>query len=152
MGKPPRSRIPFLPLHDHGTNCHTAVIAPNRAEIEERFTAGWLNWAGPPNTLVLDLATEFVSEACQQFVKSMGIQCQVIPPDAYWQMGRIKRHGSVLQNMLENMNLNMMWLTTNKCNKLSHAVPWPRMLVDYAWVFHQIRWFSDVVWEFQVPL
>lgn len=61
MGKPPRSRIPFLPLHDHGTNCHTAVIAPNRAEIEERFTAGWLNWAGPPNTLVLDPTGECIS-------------------------------------------------------------------------------------------
>lgn len=54
---------------------------------------------------MLDLATEFVSEAFQQFVKSMGIQCQVIPPDAYCQMGRIKRHGSVLQNMLEKYEL-----------------------------------------------
>ena len=34
----------FYHFIDHGTNCHTAVIAPNRAEIEERFTAGWLNW------------------------------------------------------------------------------------------------------------
>ena len=36
----------FYHFIDHGTNYHTAVIAPNRAEIQERFIAGWLNWAG----------------------------------------------------------------------------------------------------------
>ena len=47
----------FYHFIDYGTNYHTAVIAPNRAEAQERLTTGWLNWAGPPNEMLLDSAT-----------------------------------------------------------------------------------------------
>ena len=89
----------------HGTNYHTAVIAPNRAEVQERFTSGWLNWAGPPNAVVMDSASEFVSQAFEEFLKSMNVQCTVVPPEAHWQMGRIERHGGVLQSMLSKYEL-----------------------------------------------
>ena len=52
----------FYHFIDYGTNYHTAVIAPNRAEAQERLTTGWLNWAGPPNEMLLDSATEFSAE------------------------------------------------------------------------------------------
>ena len=89
----------------HGTNYHTAVVAPNRAEVQERFTSGWLNWAGPPNTVIMDSASEFVSQAFEEFLQSMNVQCTVVPPDAHWQMGRIERHGGVLQSMLNKYEL-----------------------------------------------
>eukprot|EP00435_Cladocopium_sp_Y103_P042518 s19_g11.t1 len=95
----------FYHFIDHGTNYHAAIIAPNRAEIQERFTMGWLNWAGPPNTIVMDSAKEFVSEAFTKFLQSLNIQCEVVPPDAHWQCGRVERHGGVLQSMLSKFEL-----------------------------------------------
>ena len=95
----------FYHFLDHGTNYHTAIIAPNRAEIQERFTMGWLNWAGPPNTVLMDSAREFVSEALTKFLQNLCVQCEVVPPDAHWQCGRIERHGGVLQSMLSKFEL-----------------------------------------------
>eukprot|EP00435_Cladocopium_sp_Y103_P010407 s1891_g2.t1 len=95
----------FYHFIDHGTNYHTAVIAPNRAEIQERFTAGWLNWAGTPNTVLMDSASEFLSKPFQEYMQSLNIQFTVVPPEAHWQVGRIERHGGVLQNMLSKYEL-----------------------------------------------
>ena len=115
---------------DYGTNYHTAVLAPNRAEAQERLTTGWLNWAGPPNEILLDSATEFLSQLFVEFLQSMNVHCQVIPPDAHWQLGRIERHGGVLQHMLNcwrSMNLSMISQTASRCNRRWHTAPWPRM-------------------------
>ena len=95
----------FYHFIDYGTNYHTAVIAPNRAEAQERLINGWLNWAGPPNEILLDSATEFLSQQFVEFLQGMNVRCQVIPPDAHWQLGRIERHGGVLQNMLTKYEL-----------------------------------------------
>ena len=56
---------------DHGTNYHTAVIAPNRTTEKaiEKVTLGWLSWAGPPNEFVADSATEFNNEAFGRFLQ-----------------------------------------------------------------------------------
>jgi hypothetical protein len=66
---------------------------------------GWLNWAGPPNTVLMDSAREFVSEAFTKFLQNLCVQCEVVPPDAHWQCGRIERHGGVLQSMLSKFEL-----------------------------------------------
>ena len=95
----------FYHFIDHGTNYHTAVIAPNRAEIQERFIAGWLNWAGTPNTVLMDSASEFLSSSFQEYMQSLNVQFVVVPPDAHWQVGRIERHGGVLQSMLSKYEL-----------------------------------------------
>ena len=95
----------FYHFIDHGTNYHTAVIAPNRAEIQERFISGWLNWAGTPNTVLMDSASEFLSSSFQEYMQSMNVPFVVVPPDAHWQIGRIERHGGVLQNMLGKYEL-----------------------------------------------
>ena len=90
----------FCHFINHGANYHTAVIAPNRTEIQERFIAGWLNWAGTPNAVLMDSASEFLSKSFQEYV-----QFVVVPPHAHWQVGRIERHGGVLQNMLGKYEL-----------------------------------------------
>ena len=95
----------FYHFIDHGTNYHSAVVAPNRAEIQDRFTQGWLSWAGTPNEVILDSATEFVSKSFESFLQGLGIKVTVVPPNAHWQMGRIERHGGVLQNMLSKYEL-----------------------------------------------
>ena len=96
----------FYHVIDYGTNYHVAMAAPNRADIQEKFTTGWLSWAGPPNEIVLlDSASEFVSEAFSQFLQNLNIKCNVVPKGAHWQMGRIERHGGVLQEMLSKYEL-----------------------------------------------
>ena len=53
----------------------------------------------------MDSAREFVSEAFTQFLQNLCVQCEVVPPDAHWQCGRIERHGGVLQSMLSKFEL-----------------------------------------------
>eukprot|EP00435_Cladocopium_sp_Y103_P021628 s655_g5.t1 len=92
----------FYHFLDHGTNYHTANIAPNRTTDRaiENLTTGWLSWAGPPNELMADSATEFNSEAFEMFMRQMNIKCTIVPPQAHWQLGKTERHGEVLQHML----------------------------------------------------
>ena len=84
----------FYHFIDHGTNYHTAVIAPNRAEIQERCIA-----------VLMDSASEFLSKSFQEYMQSLNVQFVVGPPDAHWQIGRIERHRGVLQNMLSKYEL-----------------------------------------------
>ena len=92
----------FYHFLDHGTNYHTANIAPNRTTERaiENLTSGWLSWAGPPNEILADSATEFNSEAFEVFMRQMNIKCSIVPPQAHWQLGKTERHGEVLQHML----------------------------------------------------
>ena len=95
----------FYHVIDYGTNYHVAMAAPNRADVQEKFVNGWLSWAGSPNEIVLDSAGEFVSEAFSQFLQNLNIKCTVVPKGAHWQMGRIERHGGVIQEMLSKYEL-----------------------------------------------
>ena len=95
----------FYHFIDHGTNYHSAIIGPNRAEIQDRFTLGWLSWAGTPNEVILDSASEFVSQSFSSFLQNLGVKVTVVPPNAHWQMGRIERHGGILQEMLSKYEL-----------------------------------------------
>ena len=92
----------FYHFLDHGTNYHTATIAPNRTTEKaiEKLTVGWLTWAGPPNEMMADSATEFNCEQFANFLQQLNVKCTIIPPGAHWQMGRTERHGDVLQKML----------------------------------------------------
>ena len=92
----------FYHYLDHGTNFQVAVAAPNRSAEQaiEKFVQAWISWAGPPNELYTDSATEFTSETFQKFLQQNNIKPNVIPPDAHWQLGRTERHGEILQTML----------------------------------------------------
>ena len=92
----------FYHFLDHGTNYQTAVVAPNRStdRAVERFVSGWLSWAGPPNELMTDSATEFTATEFSQQLQQLNIKCTNIPPGAHWQLGKTERHGDILQHML----------------------------------------------------
>ena len=87
---------------DHGTNYHTAVIAPNRTTEKaiEKLTIGWLSWAGPPNEFIADSATEFNNEVFGKFLQQFNTKGIIIPPEAHWQLSKSERHGDILQHML----------------------------------------------------
>ena len=92
---------------DHGTNYHTAIIAPNRSSESaiECLHQMWLCWAGMPNEIVTDAATEFESEEFQAMLQRNGVESVVTNPDSHWQLGKTERHGSFLQSMLQKIDM-----------------------------------------------
>ena len=74
---------------DQATNFHVAVPAPNRSadQASVKVLEAWFNWAGPPNMLVMDSATEFTSGTFQGFLQRHDV-----------------RDGQILQNMLNKLD------------------------------------------------
>ena len=93
----------FYHMIDHGTNYHVAVPAPNRSaeNAVENVIQGWFFWAGAPNELWTDSATEFTSETFENFLKQNNVKQNTTTPEAHWQLGKAERHGSILQSMLD---------------------------------------------------
>lgn len=60
----------FYHFLDQATNFHVAIPAPSRTAEQAiaKISEAWFNWAGLPNTLVMDSATEFTSECFQNFL------------------------------------------------------------------------------------
>ena len=97
----------FYHVLDAGTNYHIAISAP--AKTTESFlqimNQHWLSWAGPPQEMVVDSGTELNSSQVDEFVQRFGIKSTTTTPEAHWQSGKIERHGSFLQTMLDKMDL-----------------------------------------------
>ena len=96
----------FYHLLDQATNFHVAIPAPNRAADQAilKVSEAWFNWAGPPNTLVMDSATEFTSELFQEFLQRHDVKDVIASPHAHWQNGRCERHSQILQTMLNKID------------------------------------------------
>ena len=69
-----------------------------------KVSEAWFNWAGPPNALVMDSATEFTSEMFQDFLQRHDVRDIVTSPHAHWQNGRCERHGQILQIMMNKLD------------------------------------------------
>eukprot|EP00435_Cladocopium_sp_Y103_P033773 s3413_g8.t1 len=97
----------FYHLLDQATNFHVAIPAPSRTAEQaiQKTTEAWLQWAGPPNMLVSDPATEFTSDLYQEFLQKHDIKGITTSPNADWQNGRCERHGEILQAMLTKIDL-----------------------------------------------
>lgn len=92
----------FYHIIDYSTNFHVAKYAPSRATENAVATTqqAWLSWAGSPNELIIDAASELNSELFAVFTQSNNIKCTTISTEAHWQNGRAERHGAVLGDML----------------------------------------------------
>ena len=91
---------------DLSTNFHTAVIAPNRSS---EFTIKcliqiWLSWAGSPQELLMDSASELNSEELRNFLQQYNIRGTTVAPEAHWQNGRAERHGAIVESMLKKLD------------------------------------------------
>eukprot|EP00435_Cladocopium_sp_Y103_P019613 s385_g4.t1 len=98
----------FYHMIDMATNYHVAFPCEHRPNCEDmaRFvTRHWIQWAGPPNTLVHDSAGEFCGEEFGRFLQSFDIRCRVIPAESHWQLSRCERHGGIIQSMLDKWQL-----------------------------------------------
>ena len=78
----------FYHMIDQATNYHVAIPAPSRAAAADQAIAkaseAWFQWAGPPNTLVMDPATEFTSEEFETFLQRHDARGVVTAPHAHW--------------------------------------------------------------------
>ena len=102
---PNGKRHTFFHFIDIESNFHTAVpyVSKTTEALIACFQGAWLLWAGPPQGLMFDSATEANSDQFAQHLLELGIKSHVIPTDAHWQLGRVERHGAILQNMLTKM-------------------------------------------------
>ena len=97
----------FYHFVDQSTCFQTAVSSASRTP-EAAIRAlmdGWIKWAGTPGMLCLDSATEFGAETFNQFVQRHNIKLRMIPPECHWQNSRCERHGGILQNFLQKMDV-----------------------------------------------
>ena len=102
---PNGKRYFFFHFLDTASNFHVAIPYTSKTTeaLIHSFQNAWLSWAGPPKGLMFDSATEANSEGFARFLQELDIKSHVIPTDAHWQLGRVERHGAILQNMLGKM-------------------------------------------------
>lgn len=96
------SPMHFYHVVDYSTNYQAAFAAPSKSStaIVETLVNGWFQWAGPPGHLVTDAGTELTSHEFATMTNQFNIKLQVALPGAHWQLGKVERHGDVLQSML----------------------------------------------------
>lgn len=92
---------------DLATSFHVATIAPSRTAESaiQAIIQMWLCWAGPPCEIIMDSATEFVSETFSDFLQSHNIRSTTVPPEGHWQNGRCERHGAILEEILRKVDI-----------------------------------------------
>ena len=97
----------FYHFVDHSTTFQTAWCSPSRTSDQaiRALMLGWISWAGPPDLLCMDSATEFGTEVFQQFLQKHNMKSRVIPPESSWQNSRAERHGGILQEILKKMDV-----------------------------------------------
>ena len=97
----------FYHILDSGTNFHIAFRSHQRdtQTVIQHLNQHWIQWAGPPQRIMTDSASEFCSEEFSKFLQAMNTQSTVIPAEAHWQMGKCERHGSILQAMLNKYQI-----------------------------------------------
>ena len=97
----------FYHIIDSSTNFQIARYAPNRSveHAIDCITQGWLAWAGSPNELIVDAATELNADAFAKFMQQNNIKCSTISTNAHWQNGKAERHGEILGQMLSKFDL-----------------------------------------------
>ena len=67
----------FYHIIDASTNFHVARYAPNRSveHAIDAITQAWFAWAGSPNEMVVDAATELNAETFANFTQQNNIKC-----------------------------------------------------------------------------
>ena len=92
----------FFHLIDMATNFQVAapVYQTDHQSLIDIIQRSWLSWAGPPKELVIDGETGLCSEGFKEFCRQQSILPRVVAAYAHWQMGKVERHGEIIQSML----------------------------------------------------
>ena len=118
------SQFHFYHFLDQSTMFNTAVISPGHTTEHacRALLTGWFNWAGPPNLLCVDAATELNSDEFSSFLQRHSVKCRTCAAEAHWQNARTERHGGILQLMLNKIDLEQPITTYEQMSAaLSHV-------------------------------
>jgi hypothetical protein len=105
-GPTAKGRLHFYHMLDAGAHFHVAFAAPSRlgSDVVHLVNQPWVSWAGAPQHLVVDSATELNGEEFTTFCQRFGINTTTTCPEAHWQNGKIERHGMFLQEMITKVD------------------------------------------------
>ena len=118
------SQFHFYHFLDQGTMFNTAVVSPGHTTEHacRALLTGWFNWAGPPNLLCVDAATELNSDEFSSFLQRHSVKCRTCAAEAHRQNARTERHGGILQLMLNKIDLEQPITTYEQMSAaLSHV-------------------------------
>ena len=99
-------RYKVMSIVDLGTLFHVAVIVgegagpPGSGDMAHALSTCWLNWAGIPDSIVLDRGLENRGKL-QQLVKAHGILLRYIGVESAYQLGRGERQGGILKEVIK---------------------------------------------------
>ena len=123
----------FVHVIDEGTLFHMAMPSgTSREALSLAFQRIWLSWAGPPQTIYVDPASAFNSEAWHSHMQSLDVRIKMTAAEAHWQLGRVEVHGGILKKMMDRMDFEhpvtspeqfeqMLVLACNAKNSLSRV-------------------------------
>ena len=96
----------FMHIIDLATNFQVAapVFQTDHLSFIDILQRIWVSWAGPPKELVIDGETGLCSEGFKEFCRTHSISTRVVAAYAHWQMGKVERHGEILQSMLRSLD------------------------------------------------
>ena len=98
----------FTHIIDEGTLFHVARPCGSDSSAQWNLLEDhWFSWAGPPKTIYVDPAKEYLSEAWMTRIQELGITLKVSARESHWQLGRVEAHGSILKGMLTRMDLEV---------------------------------------------
>ena len=100
--------ISTLPCHHidyYGTNYQVACSSPGKSDDAiDKLLNGWLQWAGAPVEIHTESRTEFTSKEFVTFLIIQFVTSIVTPPGAQRQIGKVERHGGILQESTGTSN------------------------------------------------
>eukprot|EP00435_Cladocopium_sp_Y103_P019649 s4451_g4.t1 len=96
-------RAYVLHILDEATRFHLGQRTHRDSQALIKSVNGlWFQWAGAPSSIAHDQAGEFISQEWKDFLQKYGVR--PILSAAPWQRGRIERHGSVIEEMLDRID------------------------------------------------
>ena len=70
--------------------CACLGSRPTAGLAEKSFDLGWLTWAGPPVSVVLDRGSTFMGDL-DVLRNDLSLVMNYAAPEAHWQMGKVER-------------------------------------------------------------
>ena len=102
------NRFTIFSVVDMGTLFHAAEIvsdkggAPSSLACTVAFRRCWLNWAGPPRSIIVDRGLHNRGRFTE-LLQHHGVQERFIGVEAHHQLGRGERQGSILKQLLQHV-------------------------------------------------
>ena len=111
-----------------GTHYQMAMILPNKeaSNVAKAFMAGWMKYFGPPEMVVMDQGSEFVSKDFADVIGEWGVVMHMTDVRSPWQNSRTERAGATLKAVLHKLCDEQSALSEEEFNLALDAAVWCR--------------------------